>query len=383
MSADRDGLLLERAGFEAERAEWLFTAPNPRVGALAFRGGHRVGEGAHRVWGGPHAEEAALRAAGAWDQAAVAPRAGVVDEMVVSLEPCTSSGGDKKRPACAELLLQAGVRRVVVGALDPDPRHHGRGVAMLQAAGVEVLVRQDPGGSFARVNAAFLRGQAHPERPWVLLKWAASVDGKTAAQGGVSQWISGSASRAEVHRLRASTDAVLAGPGTLSADDPELTARPEGEPLARQPLRVLFDPRAQLPAGARARRASGARLLVCRDDVPAPTANAEEAVLRLSPDAAGRLDLVALLRHLRRGHGVRRLLVEGGARLHGALFDAGLVDAIVRYEAPLLLGGGLGAVLGGGAAAPASAPRLGHEERADLGADLRRAFQLLAPEAEA
>ncbi|RMH01326.1 MAG: bifunctional diaminohydroxyphosphoribosylaminopyrimidine deaminase/5-amino-6-(5-phosphoribosylamino)uracil reductase RibD, partial [Planctomycetota bacterium] len=217
--SERDRRLLERASAEAARAGWLETAPNPRVGALALAGGHVIGRGHHPACGGPHAEEQALRDAGAWDEAADRPRPGIVDEMVVTLQPCSAEGPGKRRPACARLLREAGVRRLLVGARDPDPRHAGARLEDLLGPGAEV--RFGPGEeTFATLNPAFLAAQARPERPFVLLKWAASLDGKVAAASGASRWITGAAARAEVHELRAASDAVLAGPGTLRADDP-------------------------------------------------------------------------------------------------------------------------------------------------------------------
>ncbi len=374
MSA-RDGHLLDKAQAEAARAGWLSTAPNPRVGALALSGGHVVGRGHHACCGGPHAEEAALRDAGAWDEESGRAVPGLVDEMVVTLEPCSATGGGKRRPPCAQALVDAGVRRLLVGAVDPDPRHAGRGLEQLAEAGVAVR-RLDRQAEFEGLNRAFLRALACPERPWILLKWAASLDGKTATDAGLSLWITGAESRAEVHELRALGDAVLAGPHTLALDDPELTARPGGCPAAVQPLRVLLLPDGGLAEGARVLQAEGPRVwLLSEEAEPTPALRrAGDPLLRLPRAADRRLDLAAAARILRTEHGVRRLFVEGGPRLHGRLLDAGLADAVVRYEAPLLLGGRHGAVLGVGADEPALAPRLVDEERRDLGADLRRAF---------
>ena len=382
--SERDGHLLDKALAEAARASWLFSAPNPRVGALAMAGGHVVGRGSHRRFGGPHAEEAALRDAGAWDDRSGGPLAGIVDEMVVSLEPCSASGGEKRRPPCVGLLQRAGVSRVLVGAVDPDPRHAGRGLEQLAAAGIAVR-RSDRQQAFAESNGCFLDALAQPTRPWVLLKWAASFDGKTATDGGLSQWISGPESRREVHLLRAVGDAVLAGPGTLRADDPRLDARPADAPAAEQPLRVLLLPDGRLTDGAAALEASGPRLWLLAEGAEPSVClrralDAGDAALRLAADPAGRLDLADALVWLRRERGIRRLLVEGGPRLQGALLDAGLADAVVRYEAPLLLGGGDGALLGAGADHPRRASRLVDEERAALGPDLRRAFRVLPPE---
>jgi diaminohydroxyphosphoribosylaminopyrimidine deaminase/5-amino-6-(5-phosphoribosylamino)uracil reductase len=387
--SQRDRYLLEKAFFEATRAAWLWTAPNPRVGALALSGGHIIGHGYHASFGGAHAEEAALRDAGAWDREANRAIPGIVDEMVVSLEPCSASG--KKRPPCTQSLLDAGVRRLLVGAIDPDPRHAGAGLDLLRAAGMQVD-QPDPAGSaqrFADQNPAFLGALARPTRPWVLLKWAASLDGKMAADDGSSQWISGVESRAEVHQLRAVSDAVLAGAGTLRADDPSLSARPDesppglrSAPALRQPKRVLLGGASQVPEQARVFGDGGARIWVLAPEQEvAPSILAQGDVLLRVPERAKGLDLGLALKSLAQEHQVRRLFVEGGAQVHGALLAAGLADAVVRYEAPILLGGSRAACSVDSFANPAEAPGLFAEERAELGVDLRRAF-LLGPARE-
>jgi len=374
--------LLARAQAEARRAEWLFTAPNPRVGALALKNGHLVGRGFHRVHGGAHAEEQALRDAGAWDDRAGRPVPGRVDEMVVTLEPCSAAGGEKKRPACTELLRAAGIRRVQVGAVDPDPRHSGRGLALLREQGIEVVHTPDGKAGFEELNRAFLRGLLYRERPWVLLKWAASLDGKTAAETGASRWITSLAARAEVHALRAASDAVMVGRRTLTGDDPALTVRHGSAAGASPPVRVLVDPEGRVPDGARIFQARGPRLWLLREGCrPGPAlarrlAGEDDQALPTPVRPDGRLDLAHALRRLRLDFGVRRLLVEGGAVLHGGLLAEGLVDAVVRYEAPCLLGGTRGAVVGGGVDSPRQALRMVEEEQARLGPDLRRAFQV-------
>jgi len=372
--------LLARANAEARRADWLFTAPNPRVGALALKNGHLVGRGFHRFHGGAHAEEQALRDAGAWEDGNARPVPGRVDEMVVTLEPCSAAGAGKKRSACTELLRAAGVGRVHVGAVDPDPRHSGRGLSLLREQGIEVV--HTPGGEaeFETLNRAFLRALRHPERPWVLVKWAASLDGKTAAGTGASRWITSSAARAEAHALRAASDAVMVGWGTLAKDDPALTVRHGSAAVGPPPVRVLVDPEGRVPDGARVFREPGLRLWLLREGCRPGAALArrlageEDRALQIPVRPGGRLDLVDALRRLRLDFGVRRLLVEGGAVLHGGLLAEGLVDAVVRYEAPCLLGGTRGALAGGGVDSPRQALPLIEEERARLGPDLRRAF---------
>jgi diaminohydroxyphosphoribosylaminopyrimidine deaminase / 5-amino-6-(5-phosphoribosylamino)uracil reductase len=371
--------LLSKAFHQAEKAEWLWTAPNPRVGALALAGGHIIGYGCHEKFGGPHAEEQALRDAGAWDPNTDKAIAGIVDQMVVTLEPCSSTCG-KKRPPCSQALLDAGVKNLLVGALDPDPRHAGRGLEILRQAGLQVELAEPSGQiRFEQQNPAFLAQLQRPQRPWVLFKWAASLDGKTATNDGVSHWISGEESRREVHDLRALSDAVLCGKGTLLADDPQLSARRSPIPYARQPLRVLLGGADLVDAKARIFANSGPRLWAWPSDQTIPDwlqkTNPEDALLLIGCQAQ-KFDLNELLERLTQDFQVRRLLVEGGAHLHGAMLRLGLVDALVRYEAPLLLGGNFGSCLGESFADPQHAVRLMHEERADLGHDLRRAFLL-------
>jgi len=372
--------LFERTCHEATKGQWLWTAPNPRVGALALKDGHVVGYGFHQVWGGPHAEEQALIDCGAMS-ASGEISVGHADEMVVSLEPCSHTGEDKKRPPCTQLLLDAGIRKVTMGATDPHPKHSGRAVELLIAAGVKVEIMEAGQADFEALNPAFLRSLEHTDRPWVLLKWAASMEGKTATESGASQWITGPESRSEVHRLRASVDAVLCGPRTFLRDAPALTAR-EGQHLdEQQPLRVLLAPRSE-PSPESPLFATESPCLVvthpdwCKVWTQQLSSLGHVQVVEGPVHEDGRFSLEEVLQLLHRDWKVRRLLIEGGAQLQGGLLDAGCVDAIVKYEAPLLLGGTFGSLLGTGVPTPAEAVELQMEERAELGEDLRRAFLL-------
>jgi diaminohydroxyphosphoribosylaminopyrimidine deaminase/5-amino-6-(5-phosphoribosylamino)uracil reductase len=371
----RDTSLLARAFQEAERAGWLLTAPNPRVGAMALLDGHVVGHGHHAACGLAHAEEAALRDAGAWDEATDRPIPGRVDEMIVSLEPCSSEGGGKRRRPCAVLLLEAGVKRVVVGAGDPDPRHRGAGLAKLREAGVEV-VEAGEDARFRAQNPAFLAALTASTRPFTVLKWAATLDGRTATRSMASQWITGPAARAEVQRLRAVSDGVLVGPGTLAVDQPRLDARtlPE-DPLQRQPTRLFWGAARAAAAGKGPGTVPGPRWWLESEEQLPNGADADDRCLVVPAGPLGGLDAGAAMERLHE-EGIRRILVEGGSRLQGRLLAAGLVDAVVRYEAPCLFGGGLCSLEGEGVEDPAQAWRLTAEERLDLGPDLRRAFLL-------
>jgi diaminohydroxyphosphoribosylaminopyrimidine deaminase/5-amino-6-(5-phosphoribosylamino)uracil reductase len=268
------------------------TAPNPWVGAVLVTTGGELFEGATSPPGGPHAEAAALAAA----RAAGADVVGAT--VVTTLEPCSHLG---RTPPCAAALAEAGVARVVVGVVDPDPLVAGGGIAHLRDHGVEVTTG---------VLADEVRHQLAPYlkhrrtgRPWVVLKLAATLDGRTAAPDGTSRWITGAEARADAHRLRAESDAVLVGAGTIREDDPALTVR---HVPGRDPLRVVLGHAPQ-----------GAKVHPC---------------LELSGDLGGVLDDLG-------GRGVLQVLVEGGATVAGAFHRAGLVDRYVLYLAPALMGG--------------------------------------------
>lgn len=369
---------MQRAFFEAAKADWLFTAPNPRVGALALKDGHVIGYGYYQSFGGAHAEENALRDAGAWDASTGCMKPDIVDEMVVTLEPCSFHGEDKKRPQCSDFLVQAGVKRLLVGSMDPNPRHQGAAYPALREAGIEV-VPFDLEEQFHSMNHAFLDSLATPEFPWVLLKWASSIDGRTATPSGTSQWITGPESRTEVHVLRGLSHAVMAGKGTVLADQPRLTARDEHGDFDASCARIMVACLAHVEEGHPLLREKTPRFWIeaHADSAQLPAWWTEQDTLVMTTqNAKGRLDLEGALRQCKMEHGIQRILVEGGSHLHGALLEAGLAHAIVRYEAPLLMQGGLAACEGQGVPQPQEGTHLIAEERCDLGQDLRRAFLL-------
>lgn len=303
--------------------------PNPPVGALLVSdAGELLGAGHHAVCGGPHAEPGALAAAGERARGAT---------CYVTLEPCGHHG---RTPPCADALIAAGVRRVVIGAADPGPG--AGGADTLRRAGVEVI--DGVLEAEARALAAPFLSTISRRRPYVILKWAASLDGKLATASGASKWISGPASRGRVHDLRELVDAVAVGAGTARADDPLLTARQaDGSLRARQPaLRVVIGGGGRLPAGsALAADASPERpaLLVsgrASETEAAPERPGLERVTFAGPE--GRVALAPLLAELA-ARGVGSLLVEGGAALAGQLVADGLVDATLAFVAPLLIGG--------------------------------------------
>ena len=341
------------------------TSPNPMVGAVLVLDGAVVGEGFHRAPGEPHAEVAALAAAGPAAAGAT---------CYVTLEPCAHQG---RTPPCADALLQAGVTRVVAAMPDPDRRVDGAGLARLRAAGVAVTVGVGADAA-AEQNAAYLTHR-RLGRPRVTLKAAASLDGKVAAPDGSSQWITGPAARADAHRLRAEADAVAVGAGTALTDDPRLTARVPGH-VGRQPLRVLVDAAGRVGPHCHLFDAAAPTLVATTGRAPAAAvdawrrAGAEVLVCPEAPwgDGGRGVDLATLTAALGR-RGVLELLVEGGPRLQASLWAAGLADRLVWYLASLVIGGdGAPGLLRGGGAPTLTAARplrIASVER--LGVDLR------------
>lgn len=307
------------------------TDPNPRVGCVLVRDGHPVGEGWHERAGGPHAEVAALRAAGAEARGATA---------YVTLEPCRHHG---RTPPCIDALLQAGVARVVVAMEDPDPRNAGAGLAALRAVGVQV-----ESGLLAAQAEALNPGFVSRHRrglPYVRCKLAMTLDGRTATASGESRWITGVDARRDVQRLRARSAAIMTGVGTVLADDPSLTLRldelacgeGQGVPV-HQPLRIVLDSALRTPGGARLLAQPGSTLIATVADSASPGFAARPNVEVLScAGADGRVDLRSLLAILARRE-VNELLLEAGPTLSGAMLRERLIDEIVLYVAPRLLG---------------------------------------------
>lgn len=300
--------------------------PNPMVGCIVARGAETIGEGWHRRFGGAHAEIGALAVAG--------PRAAGAT-MYVTLEPCCHHG---KTPPCTDALIAARIARIVLAMRDPFPAVAGGGIDKLRAAGIAVDVGVMEHEA-REINAPYLK-LLSTGRPWVIAKWAMSLDGKIATRTLDSRWISGSQSREVAHRLRGRVDAVMVGHGTALADDPLLTARPPG---ARVPTRIVLDSRGQL--------SSGSKLVQTLEDAPVLVACGSEAslseVARLEslgcqvlvcPGPNGHVDLNDLLAELGRRR-MTNVLVEGGGQVLGSFFDAGLVDEVHVFIAPKLVGG--------------------------------------------
>ena len=331
---------------------WGRVQPNPMVGAVLLSDGRVVGEGFHEEFGGPHAETVALAAAGHRAAGATA---------VVTLEPCTHVG---KQPPCADALIRARIRRVVVAVRDPNPAAAG-GAVRLRDAGIDVEIGL-MGPAAAAQNAAFLHGFREPRRPWVALKLATTLDGRIADARGRSRWISGPEARDYVHWLRAGFDAIAVGLGTARADDPLLTAR--GTPEPRLPLRrVVFDRNLELPHTL--------RLVTHRPEctivVAGPSAAEDRArsLGALGVRVVRASDPPAALRLLRE-NGIGSLLVEGGGQVAGEFIAAGLLDRFHWIQAPLWLGdAGIPAVRGLPSLPLAEAERWRVVERRALGAD--------------
>ena len=304
------------------------TDPNPRVGCVIAHGTEVAGEGWHVRAGEPHAEINALREAGARARGATA---------YVSQEPCCHTG---RTGPCTEALIEAGIARVVVASIDPNPRVAGRGIARLEAAGVETRTGVREAQAQA-LNPGFAMRMRHG-RPWVRVKMAMSLDGRTALASGESRWITGREARHDVHRLRARSSAMLTGIGTLLADDPSLTPRLHdfGETCeVEAPLKVVLDSSLRTPPGSRLLSPPGRCLIVHREAHAARAAALERAGAELLclPDPRHGIDLRALLAELG-GREVNELTVECGPTLAGALMAAKRVDELVVYVAPLLLG---------------------------------------------
>jgi diaminohydroxyphosphoribosylaminopyrimidine deaminase/5-amino-6-(5-phosphoribosylamino)uracil reductase len=291
------------------------TTPNPRVGCVLVRDGVVVGEGWHEKAGEPHAEAYALQRAGAAARGATA---------YVTLEPCAHFG---RTPPCADALIAAGAVRVVAAMEDPNPQVAGEGMARLRAAGVDTAVGL-MAAEATELNIGFVARMTRG-RPWLRLKIAASLDGKTALVNGKSQWITGAEARRDAHAWRARSCAVLTGFGTVRDDDPRLTVREV--PCTRQPLRVVVDSRLETPAAAQVLAGGGTLVFAARSG---SMRGAEVVVL---PDVNGKVDLAAMLSELGR-RGVNEVLVEAGHRLNASLMAAGLVDELLIYQAPILIG---------------------------------------------
>jgi diaminohydroxyphosphoribosylaminopyrimidine deaminase/5-amino-6-(5-phosphoribosylamino)uracil reductase len=350
-----------RRALELACEGWGQTSPNPMVGAVVVRVDGIVGEGAHRRYGGAHAEVEALRAAGAAARGAT---------LYVTLEPCAHHG---QTAPCVDAVREAGIARVVAAVADPNPEAGG-GAAWLREQGIEVILGACAADA-RELNAPFFHafGGGRGARPWVTLKLAVSLDSAIADCARAPGWLTGDAARREVHRMRAGSDAIAVGIGTVLADDPRLTVRVAAPPR-RAPLRVVFSRHGRLPLTSRlAQSAQEAAVLVLTESIEPAY---EHALRELGVEIAVTASLTESLRVLE-GRGVRSLLVEGGAGLAGALLAERLADRLVLIRAPVILGAGsLGAFSTVPGVPLPGAPRLRVVRRDVLGEDHLTEFAL-------
>lgn len=358
-------------------------APNPMVGCVVVRDGVEIGRGFHERPGEAHAEVAAIRSVAGGVRGA---------DLYVTLEPCSHSGGEKRTPPCVPFVVESGVKRIAVAMRDPNPRVQGSGIAQLRSAGIEVHE------GLCRTEAAELvRGFASRvvrSRPWVIAKWAMSLDGRIATRERDSKWITSDEARSRVHVERSMLDAIMVGVGTVIADDPLLTARPgggSGAEASRQPMRIVVDPRLRTPLSSKLVRSSKQALVLVACLPSAHRSDARDllmsegvevvAISALESDAR-MIDLGALAVELGR-RGMNTMQIEGGAGLLGAAFDQRLVDEVTAWIAPNLVVGGSSAreaVGGDGSSTIAESIRAARWSHEQIGSDLRIRSFLTDPE---
>ena len=335
------------------------TSPNPMVGAVLVRGGKVIGKGYHHAAGKPHAEIEALN-----DALRRGERVKGAD-LYVTLEPCSTHG---RTPPCTEAIVAAGIKRVFVAATDPNPMHEGRGLKILRKAGIK-LVDGILAEEAERLNEAFNHWIVYG-RPFVIAKCAMTLDAKIATAGGESKWITGEKARAEAMRLRRGVDGILVGVNTVDLDDPQLTVRPA---RSRPIHRLVLDPRGRIPLDARMLNDGRLTTVVMGERTPKKRqdAIARKAAVMLLNESDGGLDLSSLLNQLG-DRDVTSLLVEGGGETHWTFFKQELVQRVVFFYAPKILGGrdARKAVGGEGFQVAADAPKLREVEWSRLGKDL-------------
>lgn len=305
------------------------TSPNPAVGAVVVKDGVVLGTGHTQPAGSHHAEIEALRSAGDSCQGAI---------LYTTLEPCCHFG---RTPPCTQAIISAGVAEVQVAAIDPNPLVSGKGNSELEASGLRVEVGEEAEAAEELIEA--FAKYINTGLPFVTAKFAMSLDGKIATESGDSRWVTGPQARGIVQQIRRESDAVMVGINTVLADDPQLTARnDQGEPLARQPLRVILDSQCRTPPNARLLQEPGNTLIVTAGNPPKQQAERlNEARAEVLPSAStpdGRIDLNRVMAELGKRE-IVSLLVEAGGTLQGSLFDAGLVDKVMAFIAPVIIGG--------------------------------------------
>jgi diaminohydroxyphosphoribosylaminopyrimidine deaminase/5-amino-6-(5-phosphoribosylamino)uracil reductase len=361
MPEQANDLMWMRRALSLAQVVLYTTTPNPRVGCVIVRDGRLIGEGATQPVGGPHAEVMALRDAQERGESV----AGAT--VYVTLEPCSHYG---RTPPCVDALVAAAPARVVVAMGDPNPQVNGEGLARLRAAGIAVTAGVAIDEALA-LNVGFI-ARMHRGTPWLWLKMAASLDGRSALPNGASQWITGPEARADGHHWRARSCAVLTGIGTVLADDPQMTVRAVDTP--RQPRKILLDSRLEVPLTAKLLDGAPAWIFTAREDV-ATAAKAAALTDRgidviCLPDAAGKVDLSAMMQWLGQ-HGINEVHAEAGEKLNGSLLRSGCVDELLLYLAPMLLGEGAAMAKLPVLEQLDAAQRYGYTDVQRLGADLR------------
>jgi diaminohydroxyphosphoribosylaminopyrimidine deaminase / 5-amino-6-(5-phosphoribosylamino)uracil reductase len=321
MSAS-DTTLMQRCIALAKKGKYT-ASPNPMVGCVIIKNEEIVGEGWHEIPGQAHAEIAAFEKAG--DKARGA-------DLYVSLEPCCHQG---KTGPCCDAVIAAGIAKVVFGMLDPNPLVAGKGVEKIKAAGIEVVgpVLED---QCAEINPGYIK-RVSLGLPYVRCKLAMSLDGRTAMANGESKWITGAEARADVQKLRACSDALLTGVGTIVADDPSLNVRLEGIDYA-EPLRVIVDSQLRTPAQAKTLTLAGEVILASAVDNSSWAYNNSDVKVKTFPNQEAQVDLKALMQYLAQEKQCNEVLLESGSVLAGAMLEAGLVDEVITYVAPDLMG---------------------------------------------
>ena len=356
MSSDLHISFMTQALGLAEQALYL-TSPNPRVGCVLVNDGHVIGQGHTQAAGQAHAEVMALRDAQALGHATQGATA------YVTLEPCSHQG---RTGPCCDALIQAGIARVVLAVGDPNPQVNGQGAARLRAAGVEVITGVCEHEA-SEMNIGFFK-RMRTGLPWVRLKIAASLDGQTALHNGVSQWITSEAARNDGHAWRARSCAILTGIGTVLADDPQLDVRAVATP--RQPTLVVVDSQLETPANAAIFKPERPVWMYCATPQAHQHAALHKADIRCLPNANGKVALDEMLADLAQ-RGINELHVEAGHKLNGSLLREGLVDELLVYTAPMLLGQGQGMSNLGPFEAMHQAQRLKFHQVTQIGEDLR------------
>ena len=348
---------MKRALELARKGEGL-TRPNPPVGAVVVKNGRIIGSGYHRKAGGDHAEIIALKQAGRRARGAV---------LYVTLEPCSSYG---RTPPCVHAIVKSGIASVIIAAIDPNPRHQGRGIGMLKKAGIEVIegmCRAEGQKLIAPFKKWILTG-----KPYVSLKMAMSFDGKTADCRGCSRWITGKKARAFVHDLRRRADAVLVGAGTVLADNPSLLPRPAN---GRKTFRIIMDARGRLPPGAEIFRGPEACRTIVATTAACPVRRRRAwtrsgAQAWILPAREGRISPAVLMKKCGKA-GFIHILCEGGSEAASSLIRAGIVDEYYFFLAPFIMGGNIALPAVGGKGWPLGrAPRLRFEECRPIGNDI-------------